>query len=289
MSTPKSPPPVMRRRAGSLLRTYREAAGLAPGAAAKLLGWDTTRQGRLERGIYRMNADDVRAMLRVCGIEDEDAVREIAAAFNEAAASGWWGPYVDLISRALLDFIILESKAKRIQVQHPAIIPGLLQSTGYIREVFHSPLHPDNRDRSNMLSSIRIARQEVLHRPSGRAELHALISETALLHRFPGAPDVMRDQLRKLADDSKQPNIKIQIVPADVPAYAAANQAMTIMGFVHPWPAAISIDNSLGGNFLDGPDAVNDLSDMFERIADLALPEDESRDLINTHLKERFE
>ncbi|MEV7090126.1 helix-turn-helix transcriptional regulator [Streptomyces sp. NPDC093085] len=279
----------MRRRVGSLLRDYREQAGLAPGAAAKKLGWDSTRQGRIERGLYRVAIDDVRKMLETYGIhDDEEAVRELAEASNEAPGSGWWAAYMGKISDALLDFIIVESKAKKIQVQHPSIIPGLLQAPGYVRELFNGPLHPDNRGLAGMLSAVRMARQEVLHRPGDSVHLHALVSEAALLHRFPTAPGVMKEQLRKLADDAERPNITIQIVPADVPAYAAANQAMTIMGFGHPWPATVSIDNSLGGNFLDDPAEVSALSVMFEKIAELSLPADKSRDLINAHLEEKF-
>ncbi|MFI2027513.1 helix-turn-helix domain-containing protein [Streptomyces buecherae] len=289
MTQKKLPPPVMRRRVGSLLRDYREQAALAPGAAAKQLGWDTTRQGRIERGIYRVTADDIRKMLEAYGIHgDEEAVREMAAASNEAVGAGWWASYVGQVSNALLDFVVLESKAKGIQVQHPAIIPGLLQAPGYVREIFNSPLHPDNRELSDMLSAIRMARQAVLHRPGNPVQLHALISEAALLHRFPSAPGVMKEQLRKLIDDAVRPNITIQIVPVDVPAYAAANQAMTILDFDHPWPRTVSIDSSLGGSFLDEPAEVRDLAVVFEEIAKLALPADESRDRINAHLEENF-
>ncbi|GEB53788.1 transcriptional regulator [Streptomyces cacaoi] len=289
MTQRKLPPPVMRRRVGGLLRDFREQAGLGPGAAAKQLGWDSTRQGRIERGIYRVSEGDIRKMLETYGIHgDEEAVRELTAASNESLKSGWWAPYVGRISDALLDFVILESKATSIQVQHPAIIPGLFQAPGYVREIFNGPLHPDNRELSGMLSAIRMARQEVLHRPGDPVRLHALISEAALLHRFPRAPGVMKEQLRKLADDAGQPHITIQIVPVDVPAYAAANQAMTILHFRHPWPAAVSIDSSLGGSFLDEPAEVSALSVVFEKIAELALSAEESRDRINLHLEENF-
>ncbi|UNZ18186.1 helix-turn-helix transcriptional regulator [Streptomyces sp. 891-h] len=289
MTQKKLPPPVMRRRVGSLLRDYREQADLGPGAAAKQLGWDSTRQGRIERGIYRVTEGDIRKMLEAYGVHgDEEAVRELAAASNESLKSGWWASYVGQVSDALLDFVILESKAKKIQVQHPAIIPGLLQAPGYVREICNSPLHPDNWELSDMLSAVRMARQEVLHRPGNPVQLHALISEAALLHRFPSAPGVMKEQLRKLADDAGQPNITIQIVPVDVPAYTAANQAMTILNFRHPWPAAVSIDSALGGSFLDEPAEVSALSVVFEKIAELALPADESRDRINVHLEENF-
>ncbi|MEU5792224.1 helix-turn-helix transcriptional regulator [Streptomyces sp. NPDC047813] len=289
MTQKKLPPPVMRRRVGGLLRDYRERTDLQPGVAAKRLGWDSTRQGRIERGIYRVAEDDIRKMLELYGIHgDEEAVRELASASNESAKAGWWGSYVGQVSDALLDFVILESKSKKIRVQHPAIIPGLLQAPQYVREIFNSPLHPDNRDLSNMLSAIRMARQEVLHRPGDPVQLHALISEAALLHRFPKAPGVMKEQLRKLADDAGQPNITIQIVPVDVPAYAAANQAMTILDFRHPWPPVVSIDSSLGGNFLENPAEVEDLAVVFDRIADLALPADESRERITSHLEENF-
>ncbi|MGW3334110.1 helix-turn-helix domain-containing protein [Streptomyces rubiginosohelvolus] len=289
MTQKKVPPPVMRRRVGGLLRDYRERADLQPGVAAKRLGWHSTRQGRIERGIYRVSEDDIRNMLELYGIHgDEDAVRELATASNESEKAGWWGAYVGQISKALLDFVILESKAKKIRVQHPAIIPGLLQAPGYIREIFNSPLHPNNRDLSDMLSAIRMARQEVLHRPGNPVHLHALISESALLHRFPQSPGVMKEQLRKLADDAERPNITIQIVPVEAPAYAAANQAMTILDFRHPWPAVVSIDSSLGGNVLEHPAEVDDLGVVFDQIANLALPADESRERINSHLEEKF-
>lgn len=289
MTQKKLPPPVMRRRVGNLLRSYREAAGLAPGAAAKRLGWDSTRQGRIERGIYRVPEGDVRKMLEAYGIQgDEEAVRELAAASNEPPGAGWWASYVGQISDALLDFIVLESKAQKIQVQNPAIIPGQLQAPGYVREIMANAVHPHNRERSNLLSAIRMARQEVLHRPGNPAHLHALIPEAALLHRFPNAPGVMKEQLRKLADDAGQPNITIQIIPVEAPAYAAANQAMTILNFRHPWPTLVSIDSSVGGSLLDEPAEVNYLSVVFEKIAETALPADESRGRINTHLEENF-
>lgn len=289
MTQKKPLPPVMRRRAGALLRDYRERAALAPGVAAKKLGWDSSRQGRIERGIYRVSEDDVRAMFQLYGVDEgDDDVRELASASAQLATSGWWGGYVGQVSGALLDFVVVESRAKKIRVQHPAIIPGLLQAPGYVRELFNGPLHPDNRARAAMLSAIRMARQEVLHRPGSPAELHALISEAALLHRFPNAPGVMKEQLRKLVDHADQPNVTIQIVPVDIPAYGAANQAMTILDFRTPWPATVSIDNSLGGNFLDSPDEVSDLAVLFDNIADLALSPDESRERISTHLEENF-
>ncbi|MFD7546183.1 helix-turn-helix domain-containing protein [Streptomyces sp. NPDC059578] len=289
MTQKKLPPPVLRRRVGSLLRDYREAAGLQPGVAAKRLGWDSTRQGRIERGVYRVTADDIRNMLEMYGIhDDEEAVREMAAASNEPLRSGWWASYMGHISDALLEFITLESKSMEIRMQHPAIIPGLLQAPGYVREIVNSPLHPDNRDKADMLSAIRMARQQVLYRPGNPARLHALISESALLHRFPNAPGVMREQLRKLLDDTERSNITIQIVPTTAPAYTAANQAMTIMSFQHPWPTVISIDNSLGGNFLESPTDVSALSIVFDKIADLALSVKESRELINARLEEKF-
>jgi hypothetical protein len=279
----------MRRRVGSLLRDYRERVDLQPGVAAKQLGWDSTRQGRIERGIYRVAEEDVRKMLELYGIHgDEEAVRELAAASNESVKAGWWGSYVGQVSDALLDFIILESKAKKIRVQQPTIIPGLLQAPGYVREILDSPLHPANRELSNMLSAIRMARQEVLHRPGSPVHLHALISETALLHRFPQAPGVMKEQLRKLADDAGRPHVTVQVLPVDAPAYTAANQAMTILEFRHPWPALVSIDNSLGGNFLENPAEVDHLAVVFDKIAELALPADESQECINRHLEENF-
>lgn len=289
MTQKKPNPPVMRRHAGAVLRDYRERAALRPGVAAKKLGWDATRQGRIERGVYRVSEDDVRAMFQLYGVdEDDDAVRELASASAELATNGWWGGYVGKISDALLDFIVVESKAKKIRVQHPSIIPGLLQAPGYVREICNSPLHPDNHGRAGMLSAIRMARQEVLHRPGNPVELHALITEAALLHRFPNSPEVMKEQLRRLVDFAGQPNVTIQIVPADAPAYATAAQSMTIMDFHNPWPSLVSIDHSLGGNFLTAPDEVSALAVVFEQITDLALSVEESRERLKAHLEENF-
>ncbi|MGW7292856.1 helix-turn-helix domain-containing protein [Streptomyces xiamenensis] len=284
MTQKRATPTVMRRRVGAHLRRFREPL-MKSGDAAKLMGWDTTRLSRIERGLYRISADEVRALCAHYQVEDHQAIEEIARVAEQPPGGGWWAPYAGRVSSAFLDFIELEARADAIRIHHPIVIPGPLQSPGYVREILTKPATNLAKERAEMLVRIRLARQDILSREDGPVRLHALVPEAALHARFDSGPKVMRDQIRSLIDATEMTNVRLQIVPLTThPAYATKGP-MTLLSFPHPWTPVGSVDNSMGGTHTEDPDQLSWLEAEFELLASSALTEEKSQDLLNEYLE----
>src|SRR5207245_5943950 len=90
------------------------------------------------------------------------------------------------------------SRAASIRNFEPVVVPGLLQTADYAREIFRNgpiELDPDEVER---LLEVRLARQEILARDD-RPRLWVVIDE-AVIHRVVGSVSVMRGQLRHLVE-----------------------------------------------------------------------------------------
>lgn len=250
-----------------------------------MTGWDTTRLSRIERGLYRISGEDVVTLTSKYGVDDREAVAEVAKVAEEPPGAGWWAPYAGRIGQPYLDFVELEAEADTIRIQHPVVVPGPLQAPSYVREIVTRASTTLTKTRAEMLVSIRLARQELLTRTDRPVRLHALVPETALHARFDSGPAVMRDQLRKLLDVAEMPNVKLQIVPLTAHPAFGSNGAMTLLTFRHPWIPVASVDNYTGGTHTEDPEEVTFLEAEFDQIADIALPVDQSRDLLNEYLE----
>ncbi|MBT2396250.1 helix-turn-helix transcriptional regulator [Streptomyces sp. ISL-100] len=277
MTQKRATPSIKRRRVGAQLRRWREEMGMPSGDAARAMGWRQDRFSRVERGYYRVTRDEVLDLCAKLGVDDPEGVAEVARVAGEPAGTGWWAAYAPKVSEAYLDFVELEAEAETIRIQHPKVVPGLVQSPGYVREMHSSARSNDPES----LIAIRLARQEVL----SRAKFHGLIPESALHAQFASGPGLMRDQIRKLLDASEMPNVTLQIVPLTAhPAYGS-NGAMTILTFRNPWTPVASVDNPMGGSHTYDPEQVAYLEAEFDNIASAALPVDKSRDLLNEYLE----
>ena len=98
-------------------------------------------------------------------------------------------------------YIGLEGGAASIRNFEPVVVPGLLQTADYAREIFRNgpiELDPDEVER---LLEVRLARQEILARDE-RPRLWAVIDE-AVIHRVVGSVGVMRGQLRHLVESAQ--------------------------------------------------------------------------------------
>jgi hypothetical protein len=280
MTQKRATPTIKRRRVGGQLRRW--IGTTKTGEVAKQMQWDGTRLSRILRGTYKISAEDVRKLAQVVGVEDPEGVEEVARVAEEPLGSGWWAAYAGSIGQNYLDFIELEADAHELEIQHPVIVPGLLQSPGYVREMITRAPTAVSPEHAEMLVAIRQARQAVL---SKVGRLHALVPESALHAKFESGPALMRDQIRKLLDASQMPNVELQLIPLTVhPAYGS-NGAITIMSYKHPWAKVASVDSPMGGNHTEDGEQVGFLEKDFAAIAGIALPVDKSRDVLNEYLE----
>lgn len=284
MATTQTPPPILRRRLGGLLRHYRKAAGLTLAQAANTLGWENTRMSRVETGQYQIKGDEIAALLTSYGITEAGAIAEVTRVVDSGYRA-WWAAYAGVLPQTYADVIALESEAVLIRGYFPQLIPALLQTPAYAHAIISSSPRAATQRTATALVDVRQGRKEILTRPSGPTELRTVVDESALYPRAGSASDLMRDQLLSLVDMSERPNITVRVMPLDAPVHSGLTSNMTIMDFRPPWPSLAMVDHTRGGVFLEDAEDVKAFTEVFDAVYEAALPTDESRNVIKKYMK----
>ena len=127
--------------------------------------------------------------------------------------------------------------------------------------------------------AVRMVRQERLT-GSGAPEIWVVVNE-AVVRRVVSGELVMRAQLSRLVEASKQPNITLQVLPFSVGAHAGMDGAFMILGFPAPTdPDVTYVHYYTGTLYLEKPEDLARYTLMFDHLRAAALPVGQSRDLI---------
>ncbi|MDJ1138085.1 helix-turn-helix domain-containing protein [Streptomyces iconiensis] len=221
-------PAVRRRKLGAELRRLRAKAGVTSRDAAVQVGWHQSKMSRIETGRSGIKPADLECLLDAYGVVDPElrALLSALAGADEARAPepgeepghgggarrGWWHAYRDLLPPAYRDFISLESQAARERTLETSVVPGLLQTEAYAREVTRAALGggvPQARIES--LVEVRTTRQSVLWQ--GPPLVVDAVLDEAVLRREVGGRAVMREQLAALTRAAELPNVRLQVLP----------------------------------------------------------------------------
>jgi transcriptional regulator with XRE-family HTH domain len=205
-------PTVRRRRLAAELRRLRTSTGKTAEDVARVLGWSKAKISRYELAQGGLKPADVSRLLVFYGVEGSHRDQLLALA-EEATYKGWWESYSDILTDGHLAFIGLEAEATKILEWQINVVPGLLQTEQYARQVLSgfgevAAISPAAIQRR---LETRLTRQQILTRDEP-LEYVALLDES-VLHRERGGPSVMRAQLQRLVDVSKLRNVTIQILP----------------------------------------------------------------------------
>ncbi|NEB73842.1 hypothetical protein G3I40_01100 [Streptomyces sp. SID14478] len=118
-----------------------------------------------------------------------------------------------VVSPSYADYISLETDADSIREFTPLLIPGLLQTAAYAREIISANAITRAPEEVAALAEVRQARQAVLTRTEGPLKFWAVFHEAALHQRFALRPTTMREQLRRLLDVAEMPHVTLQVMP----------------------------------------------------------------------------
>src|SRR5580704_5669835 len=205
-------PTVRRRRLAAELRRLRTSAGKTAEDVGKVLGWSKAKISRYELAQGGLKPDDVARLLEYYEVQGNHRAQLLALA-EEATQKGWWEAYSDVLSEGHLEYIGLEAEATSILEWQINVVPGLLQTEQYAREVLSgfqevATISPRAIERR---VETRLTRQQLLTRDEP-LEYVALLDES-VLYRQRGDQSVMRAQLQRLADVSELSNVTIRVVP----------------------------------------------------------------------------
>jgi transcriptional regulator with XRE-family HTH domain len=234
-------PTIHRRRLRSELRKAREAAGKTQRETALAMDWSMSKLIRIETGDVRISTNDLRAMLAYyeVGTDRITALVEVAKAAREQPR---WARYKDVATPEYLAFLGYESSATIIRNFEPTVVPGLLQTEEYAREVL-TAMEPAARVDS--LVDLRIERQEILVRQPA-PDLHFIIDESVIRHLV-GGSEVMRRQLVQLRELAAEPHIHLRILSFDKGIYPRMRIPYVIFEFDAPEDEdVLYIENATG-------------------------------------------
>ena len=261
------------------LQRRREATGMSREEVARQLEWSTSTLFRIETGRSRPQPGNVRILLELYGVTgtERDGLIQLT---REARQPGWWHSFRDVLPNPYEVYIGLEAGAASIRNFEPVVVPGLLQTADYAREIFRNgPMEMDHDEVSRRVE-VRLARQQILTRED-RPRLWAVIDET-IIHRVVGGPEVMRRQLRHLVESAERGKTTIQVVPYRAGAHAGTIGSFVILDFHEPAdPDVVYVETLAGDIYLEERSDVNRYTLAFDRLLAAALHPDESVELID--------
>jgi hypothetical protein len=185
---------------------------------------------------------------------------------------GWWS--TARLPEPLAKYVGLESESSSVRSFELELIPGLLQTEAYARElhILRGTHTPDDLDRR---VKARLRRQERLTSSSDPLQLCAVLSEAAL-HRCIRYPSVAQEQFSQLIDWARLPHIDIRVLPFGVGLHRGMAGAFSLLSFPDGLlPDAGWQENPLGGHVIEDPTDVQFLATLFEELRGQALGSDE--------------
>ena len=277
-SNPEQNPTLRARRLALELLRRREAAGLTREEAARQLEWSTSTIFRIETGRSRPQPGNVRVLLELYGVSgpERDGLIRLA---REARQPGWWHSFRDVLPNPYEVFIGLEAGAASIRNFEPIVVPGLLQTEEYARQMSRGGPRELDRDDIERRVQVRMERQRILPRED-RPRLWAVIDE-AVIRRIVGDLEVMREQLRHLIDSAEQGKTTLQVVPFSAGAHAGTTGPFIILDFPEPTdPAVVYVETLAGDLYLEERVDVERYTLAFDRLLAAALHPDDSMRLV---------
>lgn len=272
MPGPKKLDPSSSPRAllGAELRHRREGAGLSQEELGLSLFVSGSFIGQLESGTRRMQSDQA---------EKLDGILGSGGFFVRNCAALKKSKYPNHFAEAAE----AEALAKTIKQYAPQLIPGLLQTEAYAREVFRAYQPTGTEDDIDELLSARLERAQLLSDPT--TPLVWVVLDEAVLRRRVGGPAVMSEALRHVAKLARKHRIIVQVLPDSAGAHAAMSGLVKLMSFAAA-PTLTYFEVLGSGRLEDDPATVARCRLSYDLVAASALSPEASLALIESMAKD---
>jgi transcriptional regulator with XRE-family HTH domain len=276
-------PTVRSRELGEGLRRAMQNAGLTGKDVARLLDLSPSWVSRLISGKRNVTAVQASAFLAVCRAPSAERERLLALC-DDQHTPGWFQQYGSRLPLQLMTLIDHENKAVAISEFQSTLLPGLLQTGDYARALLTEAGRVPTDEIDDRVAA-RLARQSLFSRdctPRFTFYLHEFVLRLPV-----GGPAVMLDQLQHLERMSRRPYLTLRVVPAALGAHAATAGSFMLMEFAEFKPV-VYLDSETSSLFLEKPVEITAYQAILAALAQTALGEEESRELIATLATELY-
>jgi hypothetical protein len=281
-----SSPTVRRKRLAAELRRLR--GNRSGSEVARAVDWSTSKISRAESGKESLPPAEIAKLIDFYGVTDSLRSRLMGLA-EDAAQRGWWDEYSDALSPGFIEFVGLEAEASSCRTWNTDVVPGLLQTEGYSRQLdaAYRSVDPASPPATHeRFLRVRQIRQERLTRKPV-LQLYSIVDEAVLL-RGVGDEAVMRAQLSHLIELSALPNVDLRVLPLKKNNALGGVPSFTIISFAPPGGGERELRDvvnteSLSAELnLEGDETTHLFRLLFRKMTEASLSPSESRDLIVT-------
>jgi transcriptional regulator with XRE-family HTH domain len=275
MTAPDTPAPL--RRLGLALRGLRLDAGLTGHQLAARSGLSQSTVSRIELGQAMPSLSDIEAWAQATAAPAGKIaeIRELAESAAVEAIS-WRRAARRGLPALQRDVRDLESTAATLLNFQPVIVPGLLQTAEYARQIVLSG-YPGGRPDVAAAVAARLERQGILYDDGKRFEF--VIAEAALRWRV-GPPPLMDAQLGRIASLSTLANVTVAVIPqsAQVPPWHI--HGFAILDDRADGAAVVRVETLTTGLSISEPEAVDRYRQAFRLLREASVTGGHARQLI---------
>ncbi|GAA1303438.1 helix-turn-helix transcriptional regulator [Saccharothrix xinjiangensis] len=252
---------ALSRELGDALRRARYESELKFGDLVEELGWSAGKISKLERGTRGTSAVDI---ARYVGHlrADQSTYDHIMSLAEESSTGHLVREHELAVPDALRALLLHEQTARVIWSYQILMVPGLLQTADYARELIGT-----TNGEHRVIE--RMARQEIFNKP--RAPWGRFFIHEAALMRAVGCPQVMYEQMLQLLFRG---GVRLVTFAAALPA--SLNSAFSFMTF-DDHPPVSYLDGGPVALFSDEFETTNRFRQCCNDLDLVALSEEESR------------
>jgi transcriptional regulator with XRE-family HTH domain len=259
-----------RQRFAEELRTLRLAGGMSLRQLGERLGWDWSLFGKMEKGETLGSPEVVQAL------DTHYGTPGLLLALWELAA----GDHTQFRER-YRRYMALEARAVSLWHFAVSVLPGLLQTSGYAREVLAAG-GLKGRELEQQVEA-RMGRRELLEGEEA-PPFRTILSEAVLRTPLRDAGE-WRVQLEYLGDAAERPDVTIQVLEQSAGLHGLLGADVWYLLLPEGRTVAYT-ENGYRGELIEDASRVVRLQKTYDAVRDLALTPAESRKFILRMLEE---
>jgi hypothetical protein len=242
---------------------------------------------RIESGDRGTSPVLAKAMLDCYGVTDptlrEDILDLVRA--DQAQKQKWWRKHSAVVNTTQYGgYLELESSATTLRSYEPQLIPGLLQTPEYARQVITAMRVDLNAKQIEALVEVRMSRQALLA-DEDAPKLWAVIDEAAV-RRIEPRPAVLKGQLEYLLEMEERTNINVQLLPFDAGFHSGLYGSFTLIGYPEPNPAVVWVEGLTNSVYFEDETDVDRYVEVFDHLRATSLGPSETRARIASMIRE---
>lgn len=179
------------------------------------------------------------------------------------------------------NFALMEAEAVSLSSYQTYVVNGLYQTPEYARALIGGgfPKLPD--EKVEELVEARIARRTLFDRKNPTPMLELILDESAL-RRPIGSWEVLRGQLRSLAEDAERDNVSVQVMPMErgLRGGHAGTRGDMVLVVTKEHHHVVYLETEDESALVSDPEKVANLTHRYAKIRTQALSPDDSLSLI---------